>query len=238
MNKVFGTTKLGWIVGLAVTAMTLQVAAAQTDTEQHGRKWKPLPPTSHIVVTVLKGFNSKPLPNAAVVFHAVRNGVNDGNLEVKTDPEGKATIDVIEQGSHVTIQVIATGFATSATEMDVDSPSKELEVKLIRPRAQVSTYLDNDGKASQMKPGVQEPKHEAPAPGAALNAPMTPASGKPSDPTKPTAIPAGNPTQLPGPLNAPPGTQNLPTQPGAPTTTAPPVAPPATGAVPPAGTPQ
>jgi hypothetical protein len=33
-----------------------------------------MPPTAHIVVTVEKGFNGKPLMNAAVVFHAVRNG--------------------------------------------------------------------------------------------------------------------------------------------------------------------
>jgi hypothetical protein len=237
MNKVFRTRTFGWLAGLAFVAMAAHGAWAQKDTELHGRKWQPLPPTAHVVVTVIKGFNGKPLPNAAVIFHAIRNGVNDGNLEVKTDPEGKATIDVIEQGSHVTIQVIASGFATSATEMDIDGPSKELEVKLIRPRAQISTYVDNDGKAAQVKPGVQEPMHTSPAPSAKINAPMTP-SGTPSDPTKPTAMPVGNPTQIPGPLNAPPGTQNLPTQPGAPTTTAPPVAPPPTGTVPPAGTPK
>jgi hypothetical protein len=235
MKKVFVASGAVWILGFAVLAALVPVACAQDDAQQHGRKWKPLPPTSHIVVTVVKGFNGKPLPNAAVVFHAVRDGVNDGNLEVKTDPEGKATIDVIELGSHVTIQVIASGFATSATELDVDGPSKELEIKLLRPRAQVSEYLDNDGKPAQVKPGVQEPAHTTPAPGATLSSPMTPGGGSP---TKPTAVPAGNPTQLPGPLNAPPGTQTLPTQPGAPATTAPPVAPPANGTVPPAGTPQ
>ena len=103
---------------------------AGAQSEVHGRKYKPMPPTSHIVVTVEKGFNGKPLMNAAVVFHAVRNGLNDGNLEVKTDPEGKATIDVIEIGSQVTVQVIANGFATYAGDMNVDGPSKELLVKL------------------------------------------------------------------------------------------------------------
>jgi hypothetical protein len=65
---------------------------------------------------------------------------------VKTDPEGKATIDVIEIGSQVTVQVIANGFATYAGDMNVDGPSKELLVKLQRPKAQVSDYEDNDGK--------------------------------------------------------------------------------------------
>ena len=148
---------MGWTAGLALGMAMVSVAGAQS--EGHGRKWKPLPPTAHIVVTVVKGFNGKPLPNAAVVFHAVRDGKDDGNLEVKTDPEGKATIDVIEVGSHLSVQVIASGFATSAQELDIDSPSKTLEVKLLRPRAQVSVYQNNDGRAFEVKPGVQEPPH-------------------------------------------------------------------------------
>jgi len=53
------------------------------------------PATSHIEVTVLKKFNGKPISNAAVIFDATMDGKDQGNLEVKTDPEGKATIDVI-----------------------------------------------------------------------------------------------------------------------------------------------
>lgn len=213
----------GTVMAGAVLAFVAQVAVAQS--EEHGRKFKPLPPTSHIVVTVLKGFNGKPLQNAAVVFHAVREGKNDGNLEVKTDPEGKATIDVIELGSHLTVQVIASGFATSATEMDVDGPSKELQVKLLRPREQVSTYQDTDGKASQEKPGVQEPPPNV----------VPKKSGTISPPTNTDQTTAkksqfqSNPTQLPGPLNAPPGTVEVPTQPGAPVTVPPPTAPVQTG---------
>jgi len=135
------------------------VSAAHGQEPEHGRKYKPLPPTAHITVTVEKGFNSKPLMNAAVIFHATRDGHNDGNLEVKTDEDGKAVIDVIEIGSKVTVQVIATGFATSAQDIDVDGPTKDLRVKMLRPRAQISGYQDNDGKDSQTKPGVQEPPH-------------------------------------------------------------------------------
>lgn len=145
----------------AITLLSI-AAISYAQSSGHGRKWKAMPPTSHIVVTVLKGFNGKPLPNAAVIFHALRNGRDDGNLEVKTDPEGKATIDVIEIGSQLTVQVIADGFATSAQSFEVDGPEKSLEVKLLRPRAQVSTYTDTDGKAAQVKPGVQEPAHMLP----------------------------------------------------------------------------
>ncbi len=169
---------MGWTAGLALGMAIVSVAGAQSG--DHGRKWKPLPPTAHIVVTVVKGFNGKPLPNAAVVFHAVRDGKDDGNLEVKTDPEGKATIDVIEVGSHLSVQVIASGFATSAQELDIDSPSKTLEVKLLRPRAQVSVYQDNEGRASEVKPGVQEPPHAGSTkPQAAPSQSATPPAGTP-----------------------------------------------------------
>lgn len=148
-----------WVLAGFVAVVGAGGVSGQAQQERHGRKWKPMPDTAHIVVTVEKGFNGKPLENAAVVFHAVREGRNDGNLEVKTDPDGRAVIDVIEVGSHVTVQVIANGFATAARELDVDTANKELLVKLQRPRAQVSTYTDNDGKAATVKPGVQEPPH-------------------------------------------------------------------------------
>jgi hypothetical protein len=152
-------------VGTAALVSVFAVGTLHGQTEEHGRKFKPMPPTAHMVVTVQKGFNGKPLVNAAVIFHAVRDGKNDGNLEVKTDEDGKATIDVIEVGSHVTVQVIASGYATYAQEMDVDGASKELLVKMQRPVAQISKYVDNDGKAADVKPGIQEPAHPLPPPG-------------------------------------------------------------------------
>jgi hypothetical protein len=139
---------------LAGCAFVVVAGSASGQGVEHGRKYKAPPPTAHIVVTVVKGFNDKPLPNAAVVFHAVRNGLNDGNLEVKTDPDGKATIDVIEIGSQVTVQVIANGFATYASDIAVDGPTKELLVKLQRPKAQVSDYEDNDGKPAPVTPTI------------------------------------------------------------------------------------
>jgi hypothetical protein len=182
---VAGIRTMGWVAGLGLALAMVSVAGAQS--EEHGRKWKPLPPTAHIVVTVVKGFNGKPLPNAAVVFHAVRDGKEDGNLEVKTNPEGQAIIDVIEVGSKVTVQVIASGFATVAQEMDVDTPTKALEIKLQRPVAQVSKYVDNDGKAAEVKPGIQEPHHAVPP---AAPAPSTaPAAGPQASPNPPASSP-------------------------------------------------
>jgi Carboxypeptidase regulatory-like domain len=132
-------------------------AMAQDAPEKRGRKYKAPLATSHIEVTVVKKFNGKPISNAAVVFDATMDGKDQGNLEVKTDPDGKAVIDVIPTGSTVRVQVIATGFATFAEEYQVNEPSRQIAVSMIRPQAQVSSYQDNQGKAATTKPGVQEP---------------------------------------------------------------------------------
>ena len=148
-------------------ALVAAASAAGMNAQEHGRKWQPPPPTAPVVVNVVKAFNGKPFENAGVVFHAIRNGKDDGNLEVKTDPDGNAKIDVLEVGSHVLVQVVATGFATAATEFDLTAEGKQLSVKLRRPQAQVSRFEDNDGKPSQTQPGVQErviPKPPPPTP--------------------------------------------------------------------------
>ena len=136
--------------------------------EQHGRKYKAPPETSHIVVTVLKGFNKKPIDGAHVIFHPVKDGHDEGNLEVKTHPDGKVMIDVIPTGSAVRIQVLADGFATFAEDYVVREPSREITISMVRPRAQISAYIDNQGKDAQREPGIQEPirpkKAKPPAP--------------------------------------------------------------------------
>jgi hypothetical protein len=129
---------------------------------KRGRKYKAPPATSHIEVTVLKKFNGKPIPNAAVIFNSSLDGKDEGNLEVKTDPDGKATIDVIPTGSTVRVQVIATGFATFADDYIVSEPSRLIAVSMIRPQEQLSSYVDNSGKSSDRKAGVQEPIRQTP----------------------------------------------------------------------------
>jgi hypothetical protein len=123
---------------------------------RHGRKYKAPPETSEIEVTVLRGFNKKPIMNAAVVFHPVdADGKDEGFLEMKTDPDGKAKIDVIPTGSSVRVQVIATGYATYAEDYKISEPLRKITIDMQRPHAQVSTYVDESGKPSSIKPGVQ-----------------------------------------------------------------------------------
>ena len=124
---------------------------------KHGRKYKAPPDTSHVEVTVTRHSNGKPIVNAAVVFNPSKDGKDEGNLEVKTDPDGKAIIDVIPTGSIVRIQIIADGYATYAEDYVIAEPSRQITVSMLRPQEQISTYENNKGKASSRPVGVQEP---------------------------------------------------------------------------------
>ncbi len=139
--------------GLALLA---GMAAAQ-DSNSGGRrtrKYKTLPPVAHVEVLVQKP-NGKPLVNVAVIFHPVKDGKFDGNLEMKTDDDGKAVLDLIPVGSEMNVQVIADGYATFGQEYDVPTDTKNIVITMQRPVEQYSTYRDN-GQAAVPSPGVQE----------------------------------------------------------------------------------
>lgn len=149
-------------IALAVVMAPMLARAQDEDTapvvpEKHGRKYKAPPETAHIEVTVQKATNKKPIDAAHVIFHPVVNGVDEGNYEVKTHPDGKATIDVIPIGSAVRVQVLADGFATFAEDYTITDANKEILISMQRPRAQVLAYVDNEGKPTDIQPGVQEP---------------------------------------------------------------------------------
>jgi hypothetical protein len=147
-------------------------------------------------VTVVKGFNKKPIDGAHVVFNPSKDGVEEGSLEVKTHPDGKAVIDVIPTGSKVRIQVLADGFATYADDYLVTEASREITIEMKRPQAQISTYVDNSGKPSQMAPGVQEPvrpKKTTPATTPAGSSTTPPASS--TTPSAPPPPPDGSKPQ-------------------------------------------
>ncbi|QEE29715.1 carboxypeptidase regulatory-like domain-containing protein [Terriglobus albidus] len=145
------------VVALAAVMAVTGVSGAQDNREdRHGRKYKAPPETSRIEVLVVKDFNGKPIQNAAVIFRPMEDGQPNGSYEVKTGPDGKATIDVIPRGATVVLQVLATGFASYAKQYEIAEANKAIEVRVIRPREQVSAYQDNGDKESQRKAGVQE----------------------------------------------------------------------------------
>jgi hypothetical protein len=172
-----------------VLAAPPSASAQDSTTTKRGRKYKAPPDTSHIEVLVTKKSNGKPIVNAAVVFNPSKDGKDEGSLEVKTDPEGKAVIDIIPTGSLVRVQIIANGFATYAEDYQVNEATRQIAVAMIRPQEQISAYEDNQGKAAARKPGVQEPNKPTPPPA------TTPAPNTKPAPAAPATAPAGAPPQ-------------------------------------------
>lgn len=169
-----------WYQSVLVLCIAL-VASLQAFGQYRGRKYKAPPATSRVEVQVIKKFNGKPIPNAAVVFNPSKDGKDEGNLEVKTDPDGKAVIDVIPTGSMVRVQVIANGYATFAEDYLVDQSTKEIAISMVRPREQISAYEDNSDRPAERKPGVQEPIRSKPQTQPSVT-PTPPVQSPPADP--------------------------------------------------------
>jgi hypothetical protein len=123
-------------------------------TMKRGRKYTPPPPTCKITVTVTKASNGKPVENAGVVFLPIKDGKGDGNMELKTNEDGKAVLDVIPIGDTVRLQIIAQGFETYGADYEADSPSKDIEVKMLPPGRQYSIY--------EKHPDAQRGGHDEP----------------------------------------------------------------------------
>ncbi len=209
--------KLRFLILAALLSVALPCTRAQ-DT-RHGRKYKAPPETSHLEVLVVKDSNGKIIENAAVIFHPSKDGVDEGNLEVKSGTDGKAFIDVIPTGSDVAIQVISNGFSTYAESIKLTEASRQMTVRMKRPQAQISSYEDNSGKMSTRTTGVQEPTHRTltpvtpqplPASAPVLQLPSLPkntaAKGDatvPADHTVP--LPPSKPAKQPNDSSAPTG---------------------------------
>ena len=134
-TKFRGKITLSAAVLLAISSLS---AHAQ-DADSRGRKYHAPPPTAHVSVAVVKDANGKPIENAAVVFH-LSGEEGKGNMEMKTNEEGKAIIDVIPIGDTMRLQVIADGFQTFGQDYKIDNDSKDITVRLKRPQQQYSTY--------------------------------------------------------------------------------------------------
>ncbi len=127
---------------LGLIAGSLALHAQDADSH-HGRKYKVPPPSSRIEVTVVRDYNGKPIHDAHVIFHPIEGDHDKGALELKTNDDGKAIIDVIPIGDTVNLQVIADGFQTSGQVYKIDKPNMSMEVRLKRPVQQYSTYKNS-----------------------------------------------------------------------------------------------
>jgi hypothetical protein len=93
---------------------------------------------------------------------------DEGNMELKTNEDGKTIIDVIPIGDTVRLQVIAHGFQTFGQDYKIDKSDLGIEIRLLRPGAQYSIYkrepaVVNGGKSTLTDPSAPV-KPAAPAP--------------------------------------------------------------------------
>jgi hypothetical protein len=133
---------------LLLAGMTLGCLAQEPAAPKRGRKYKAPPPTALVVVTVLRASNEKPVVNASVIFHPIVNGKDAGNMELKTNDDGKAKIDLLALNSDVRIQVIAPGFQTWGEDYKIDKDKVGIEIKLLRPQDQYSIYKKHDAAST------------------------------------------------------------------------------------------
>jgi hypothetical protein len=133
------------------------VSLSAQDKSRRGRKYKPPPPTAKIEVTVVRASDSKPIENASVVFHVDMDG-DKGNMELKTNEDGKSVIDVLPIGSVMRLQIIAKGFQTYGQDYKIDKPDMAFDVKMRRPTEQYSIYKDHDGKDGNAQSAPDEGK--------------------------------------------------------------------------------
>jgi hypothetical protein len=133
---------------LAVAGLVFATAGLRAqDNSRWTRKYKTPPPSSHIEVTVLKASNGKPIEDAAVIFHPIEGDKDKGALELKTNEDGKAIIDVVPVGDTVRLQIIANGFQTYGQDYKIDKDSMTMEIRMKRPGQQYSIYKNNGATA-------------------------------------------------------------------------------------------
>lgn len=180
------------LAALTLAVLSLSFSAHTQDNSKRGRKYKAPPPTARVEVTVIRATNGKPVENAAVIFHPLVDGRDNGNMELKTNDEGKAVIDLLDIGSSVRLQIIAPGFQTYGEDYKVDKDNVAIEVKLKRPAEQYSIYKKSEGKATPGdKPAdnTDKPKDAVPKDAATESKPDSPPDppkdDKPQDTTPP-----------------------------------------------------
>ncbi len=177
---------LSRIVALVALASLLPLSSLAQSKHHRGRKYKAPPPVSRVDVLILRSDDGTPVENASVIFQLIGD---KGNMELKTDQDGKAFIDVLPTGSKFLLQVLAKGYQTFGQAYDLEKKEMAIEVKLNRPGHQYSIYDEHasdtriGGKAVVVTGKSAETKLDEDAAAAEKDksANKTPDSDKPKD---------------------------------------------------------
>jgi len=172
------------VAGLVLILTALSVSA-QEPTSRRGRKYKSPPPTARIEVTILRDSTAKPIENASVIFHTLEGVNSKGNMELKTNEDGKTVIDVLPIGDTVRLQVIAKGYQTYGEDYKIEKAVMTIEVRMKRPGEQYSIYNKHPETASTVPESTPDkPSGSPPALDAGKDTP--PASTEKPAPTPDT----------------------------------------------------
>ena len=120
-----------WLIAAMLLLAPVFIYAAQNGLEQ----------SAELHFLIIRQEGGKPIRNASVVLHHLdKDGRqhNDG-YELKTDGEGKASVDGIAYG-RLRVQVIAHGLQTYGEDYDVKQPAMEFTIELKPPKPQISIY--------------------------------------------------------------------------------------------------
>ena len=122
-------------------------------------KKKRADPLSTLNFVIVRDENGKPVRNAAVVMHPVDEGGKQvaNGLELKTNPEGKASYDGVPYGK-LRVQVLAPGFQTYGEDYEIHDLTMDITIKLKRPTKQYSIYEEHP------KPDTSAPPKQDPSP--------------------------------------------------------------------------
>lgn len=96
---------------------------------------------ARIEFLVVRSYNGKPVRNASVILHPVNKDGKEskGGTELKTDPDGKASLDYVPYGK-MRIQAIAPGLQTYGNDIEINQPQQQITIKMNRPQDQYSIY--------------------------------------------------------------------------------------------------
>lgn len=142
--KIVGVSLIAWL-------MVVGLASAQKNRQNDDKDEDE--PTANVTFLILKQDNGKPIRNAAVIMHSVNahGKQSRGDLELKTDLEGKASFDGVPYGV-LRVQVLASGFQTFGQDYDVKQSDLSVTVKLNRPESQYSIYGNQPAQKNDKPP--------------------------------------------------------------------------------------
>ena len=102
-----------------------------------------------------------PIRDAKVVMHVMKRGADQGELEVRTDQDGKVEQDIIPIGNLVKLEIQAPGFQAYSTDYQVNALVKNLVVRLKQQPVLQAAVADRPEEVAKNAPPAQPASHAA-----------------------------------------------------------------------------